>query len=416
MSFYSDNNVATKYLDPKIYVENARCSFSLDASEAAYLPNLRLTFVGVTNATGQTAYNKLVGAKAVIRSIRLLDGKQELSALNRAQFYTGFVNANKTNERNQSVDSFKECTQIGLTINGENRKIDRIARFFTSQTTLANTGSAIIDLRSMLPMLNAVSHLPTAVFKNLRLEVEFDSVIANQVLNSQIVTPTTIRPVLAVDVLENPTVVDNLNKRLRAAMWLEVEHDQYEIPQSANNGGVGDQLLAQNVNVKINGFNNKSLERVLIVKEIGNAALETSAGSVQGYGKFSSQSCFRQKVQFRVNGRNILPREGIVGNNERLARVVDTFGDMSAYIGSNQYGTDTTDVMEEGRAFLGQQDYIGIYVGKQIDDLQINFERTGLQDATTKRPTTERLVAHVYGEVRKSFQMLPNGLYNIAYA
>ena len=212
----------------------------------------------------------------------------------------------------------------------------------------------------------------------------------------------TLRPVLACDVINNPVVVANLNKGLKNATWLEVEHDFFIIPQSANDGGPDDQLLEQSTNVQINGFNNKHLERILIVKEIGDASLEQSGGSTSGFGKFSSQCCYKQKLQFRVNGRNVLPRNGIVGNNERLAHIVDAFGECSAYISSNQYGLNATLELTDGRDLMGQLDYMGMYIGEDISNLQINYSRVGLEDTTPKRPTTQTLKSHVYGEVRKS--------------
>ena len=90
MSFYSDSNVKTRYLDPKIYVPavngGGRATFELDASEAAYLPNMRLTNLGVT-AAAKTDYNKQLGALALIRNIRLLDGKVVLSQVNDFRFH-----------------------------------------------------------------------------------------------------------------------------------------------------------------------------------------------------------------------------------------------------------------------------------------------------------------------------------------
>ena len=177
--------------------------------------------------------------------------------------------------------------------------------------------------------------------------------------------------------------------------------------------------VVQPVNVQLNGFNNKRLERLLICKEIGTAAKELSGNEVQGVGgKYSSQACFRQKVQFRVNGRNILPRQGIVGDNERLAHVVDTFGECTAFVGSNTYGAGGTiaDYLEIGRQRLGQLDYIGIYLGEYINNLQIRFERTGLNDNTLKRPTTDLLRAHCYGEVRKALIIGGPTGYRIVYA
>ena len=401
MTFYSDSNVSTKYLDPKIFTPNARCTFELDQSESAYLPNLRLTFIGAVS-DAEVAYNDLVGALALIKNIRLMDGKTVLCSMHEAQFYTGFKNVNKPNEVNQSSASYQDCSGLGFTVNGSTNAIERMASQFKANTTAATTDSATLDLRHLLPMLNSVSHLPTAVFQNLNIQIEFDAVAGNQVINGNANTLSTLRPVLACDVINNPAVVDNLNKGLKNATWLEVEHDFFIIPQSANDGGPNDQLLEQNVNVQINGFNNKHLERILIVKEIGDASLEQSGGNTSGFGKFSSQCCYKQKLQFRVNGRNVLPREGIVGNNERLAHIVDAFGECSAYISSNQYGVNAPLELADGVNLMGQLDYMGMYIGEDISNLQINYSRTGLQDTTPKRPTTQTLNAHVYGEVRKS--------------
>ena len=90
MSFYSDSNVQTHYFDPKTYAEgthlnsSGRVNFELDGTKLAYLPNMRILNVGVSS-NGAHIYNRLVGAYSMIRTIRLLDGNTELSALNEAQ-------------------------------------------------------------------------------------------------------------------------------------------------------------------------------------------------------------------------------------------------------------------------------------------------------------------------------------------
>ena len=418
MSFYSDANVSTKYIDPSIYTPNARTTFQLDAMEAAYLPNLRLLFMGVT-AGSQQDYNRLVGALALIKNIRLLDGKTVLCSMNEAQFYQGFNNVNRSNGANESVHSYQACNGLGLSVNGENNTIARTVQKLQANTTPATTTSSTLDLRSILPMLNSVSHLPTAVFRNLNLQIEYDATPDSQILMDISALFDTLRPVLCADVIDNPTVVDNLNSKLTNATWTEWEHDLFIIPAAPNDGGGPDQEVVQPVNVQLNGFNNKRLERLLICKEIGTAAKELNGNIVQGVGgKYSSQACFRQKVQFRVNGRNILPRQGIVGDNERLAHVVDTFGECTAFIGSNTYGAGgtITDYLELGRQRLGQLDYIGIYLGEYINNLQIRYERTGLEDNTLKRPTTDLLRAHCYGEVRKALIIGGPTGYRIVYA
>jgi len=412
MSYYSDENVATKYLDPRIYTENARCTFELNTDEAAYLPNLRLLNVGVV-ASAINDYNNLLGGMGIIKNARLLDGKTVLSQATENQFYQGFQNINHSNEENQSSRSQQQCTAIGLTVNGDSRQVERMAAKTQTNTNVSTTGSATLDLRTIFPMLNSISHLPTSVFKNLRIEIEFDAERTNQLLADTATTFNTLRPVLAVDVVENPTLVASLDKNFNSASWLEVEHDLFvgsATPNTAANAGV-----RQNINVKINGYNNKSLERLLIVKEIQDPAKLISGTAVKGAGIYASVACFQQNVQFRVNGSNLLPRNGITGNNERLAYIVDTYGDCSAYIGSNQYGGDNAVELFDARNLLGQRDYIGVYVGKAISDLQINYSRVGLEDTTPLRPTTDALRFHCYGEVKKQI-VIQNGSYNIQYA
>ena len=417
MSYYSDSTVRTQYIDPRIYVQNNRAVFQLDTDESAYLPDMRLTFLGATSGASQSNYNELVGALALVRSFTLYDGKEELSALNRADFYRGFLNQNKVNSVNEKVSSYLDCSGLGFTINGSTRKVEKMSTDQVLDTSLGATDSAWLDLREVFPILGQMTHLSTSVFKNLRIVIEFyvDAQISNDTTNGL----TTLRPLLAVNVMTNPKVVDALNKKMLAVSWLEVEHDQFVIPQSANDGGAGDQNVEQTLSIKLNGYNAKRLERMLIVKEIANSNLEINGGVVQGFGKYSSQSVFQQKFQLRINGRNIFPRaSGITGNNEMLAHVAEAYGDCTSYIGSNQYGMDISTVVTAGRPVLGQLSYIGCYIGEHIADLQIDYSRTGLQDGGNdggKKATTDELIGHCYGEVRKILTMGANGNYVISY-
>ena len=416
MSYYSDDSASTKYIDPKIYVPNVRASWELDSNEAAYLPDLRICFLGGVTDGGDSAYNTLLGAIASCKNWRLMDGKTELCSQNVAQFIQGFRNLNRPNAQNQSVNSSLLCNSLGLTIEGSNNKIERVAKVLDASTA-GVSNSAFFHLSEVFPMLNSVTHLPTAVFQNLRVEVEFDSSRQSNLVDTT-KTFATLRPVLVADVLEDPKIVDMMNKNFRAASWLEREHDQFVIPQSANNGGANDQKLVQSVNVKVNGFNNKRVERLLMVKELSDKSLFLYGGTaVGGFGHFASQANFNQKFQVRLNGRNILPRQGMVANNERLAHVVDTYGECTSFLGANQYGKkDNVNFMANGDKLGGQADYIALYLGDYVQDLQINYSREGLQDATAFRPTTQTQIAHIYCECRKQITVANDGSYNISYS
>ena len=427
MSFYSDSNVTTHYLDPSTYLpqsntSDGRVSFELDGTKLAFLPNMRLLNVGCHSDSLQV-YNSLVGAYTVIERIRLLDGDTELSALTNQQLYRGFKNQNAVNSLSESVESRLSKNSVGWSVDGFNRVIGRVTKVGKTGPAGGSQILGYLDLREVFPILNSVSHLPTSVFKNLNIQIIMTGKLTDQVLLDITAAIVPVRPILAVDVLENPKIVQQMRKSLEGARWLEVEHDRFLIPESSNNNGqAADQGIVQSTNVKINGFNNKHLERLVIVKELTDPSVYITNQEQVGWGRWGSPACFKQTVQFRLNGRNILPRNGIVGNNERLAYMIDTFGDCAVYPGSNLYGLGSVAAGSAAGgvladvAYIGQSDYIGIYLGDYINDLQINYSRVGLEDTGAFRPTTSPLYAHCYGEVAKVLAIRGDNTYNVVYA
>ena len=427
MSFYSDSNVTTHYLDPSTYLpqsntSDGRVSFELDGTKLAFLPNMRLLNVGCHSDSLQI-YNRLVGAYTVIERIRLLDGDTELSALTNQQLYRGFKNQNVVNSLSESVESRLSKNSVGWSVDGFNRVIGRVTKVGRTGPAGGEQTLGYLDLREVFPILNSVSHLPTSVFKNLNIQIIMTGKLTDQVLANVTATIVPVRPILAVDVLENPKIVQQMRKSLEGARWLEVEHDRFLIPASSNNNGQAtDQGIVQSTNVKINGFNNKHLERLVIVKELTDPSVYIATQEQLGWGRWGSPACFKQTCQFRLNGRNILPRNGIVGNNERLAYMIDTFGDCAVYPGSNLYGLGSLAAGTApggvlfGTEYIGQSDYIGIYLGDYINDLQINYSRVGLEDTGAFRPTTAPMYAHCYGEVAKVLAIRGDNSYNVVYA
>ena len=100
-----DGSVETMYVDPVSFVPNQRCSFELDGTKLAYGSNMRLLNLGCVSDSAQ-AYSKGLGAMAVIRNIRLLDGQTELSGIRNLAPYLFFKNSNRTNSTNKEEDSY----------------------------------------------------------------------------------------------------------------------------------------------------------------------------------------------------------------------------------------------------------------------------------------------------------------------
>jgi hypothetical protein len=420
MAFYSSGDVKTKYIDPKSFSDGSRAVFELEGHHLAYLPNMRLLDIGVFGQAGGE-YNELIGANDIIREITLFDGATILTQLSNYGLYRGFQLQNTSNSNAQSVVNFKSAGgQLGFQQLSDDGLLQHIQRNLETAAARSASRGAYVELREVLPMLNSVSHLPTDVFRNLRLEVTFNTEAAEQILQDITHTITgMLLPILAVDVLDNKAIVSKMTAGIgKQIAWLEVEHDQVAYEQSANNGAAGDQGVEEVKNFKLDGFKNKSVERMVQIKEEQDITKYLNGNNPRGFGRFQSAALFNEKIQVRLNGRNIFPNSGLTGNMERLAYVVDTYGDCVSYPGSNQVDIDTGAVAGEdaanGQDKIGNLSYNAFYLGEKIFDLQIEHSRTGLEDTTALRPSTDALNIHYYAEVKKVLVLGNNG-YNIVY-
>jgi len=420
MAFYSSGQVKTLYLDPKSFVDGSRAVFELEGHHLAYLPNMRLLNIGVFGTA--TPYNDLIGANAIIERVTLYDGKTKLTERNKYGLYRGFVLHNQRNSPAMSIASQKNLNRLGFQRLNTDGALQFTLPNINSTTARDTTNNAMVELRQVLPMLNAVSHLPTDLFPNLRLEVVFNTSASSGVYNNDTnaINGQSI-PLLAVDVLDDKNVVSKMNKGLsKGIQWLEVEHDQVLYPATANGGGAGDQGVEESKNFKLDGFKNKKVERLLLIKEMADNTKYIDTNAVQGFGKYSSIAFFNQKHQYRLNGKNVLPDEGIIGDAERLAYMVDTYGDSFAFPGSNYNEVDITGLVEtaegeDGDRYRGQLDYTGVYLGEEVKDLQVTINRTGLQDGRDFKAETSAINLHYFGEVQRGLVLNKKGGYMLAY-
>ncbi len=431
MSSYNNGDLHTEYIDPQIYVPNGRASFDLDASKLAYLPNMRLLNVGVTSDAGG-AYNRLVGSMSVVRNIRLLDGRTELSALRNPVPYLGFKAQQRTNADNASTASWLKNAVVGLEVDETNEALNHLYNNAASDTgqpdAAANaTNVGYLDLREVFPILNSLPCLPTSVFPNLRVEVEFQTNAAAQVTTNNTRVNTSVRPILAVDAVENPELVAALSRALKdqGARWMEVEHDRFNIAApAANTAGVKQTTSQQSM-----GFVGKRVERLLMVKNL-QAVAETENGvEVMGYGNAASQAFQDQETQVRLNGKNVFPGfGGVTRPMERLGLISDEYGSCSAYPGSVFYNWSNADILlkygagqfNSGKAFAGALSYDCVRIGARVADLQIQISRTadGAAGSATTAPRSTNLACNVnmYAEIDKSLVVRPDGSYVVVYS
>tara|TARA_R110001632_G_scaffold46156_1_gene117353 strand:+ start:951 stop:2213 length:1263 start_codon:yes stop_codon:yes gene_type:complete len=416
---YFDGSVETQYLDPVSYVPNGRCAFELDGDKMAYLSNMRLLDIGVV-AGVQTNYSKGLGAMALIKNIRLMDARTELSALRNPAQYLFFKNANRSNAINKSNDSYLKRNALGLEIQATDGKLAHIYASGPADTTEQTTNKGYLDLREVFPILNVLRVLPTQIFRNLRIEVEFDANILNQILVDNSIAITTLRPVLAVDHINNAVLVNQeINSLMKSGViWDEILHDNWTIPAVDTTAYAPADVATQNASNQSLAYKGKIVERLLICKQLQNRALSIGGGNaVLGFGGVaSSYAVLNQTTQYRVNGRNIIPGfNGVNRPNERLGMLSDEWGSVNGFIGSNLYKwSNRADSLADPNE-AGQMSWDCVRLGQRVADLQVQIQRTNQRDADALAPTNEALTINAYGECKKAMAIMASG-YNIVFA
>lgn len=416
---YFDGSIQTQYLDPVSYVPNGRCAFELDGDKMAYLSNMRLLDLGVVSVAS-SPYSLGLGALSLIKNIRLMDARTELSSLRNPAQYLFYKNCNRSNAINKSNDSFLKRNAIGYEIDSSDNKLKNMYPSGNANTTDETTGKAFLDLREVFPLLNQLRVLPTQIFKNLRIEIEFDSNILNQILTNNTVGITTLRPVLAVDHTSNSVLVNQEIQMImkQGVVWDEIETDGYVINAPDNSGLTGTEVQVQNSSANSLAYKGKLVDRLLVCKQLQDKAVTIRAGGeVIGFGGVaSSVSVLNQTTQYRVNGKSIMPGfNGVSRPNERLGIAADEWGSTNGFLGSNLYKwTDAVNTLSDP-TLRGSMSWDIVRLGCRVADLQIQIQRTNQLDTDTLSPTNEALNVNLYAEVKKALAVQSNS-YRIVYA
>lgn len=418
-----NGNLETLYLDPVAFVPNGRARFELDASKMAYMPNMRLLNIGCV-ASAKHDYVPGLGALTLIKNIRLLDQGQVLSTLRNVGPYLFFKNCNRSNSTNKSSDAYLKRNSLGYEVKATDNKLDHIYSSGSAdvgQVGQANgTDVAYLDLREVFPILNEMPVLPTSVFPNLVIEIEFDANINNQLLSDTAATIEILRPILCVDATGNQALVKAAEQALASqpVLWNEIENDVFIVPAQDNSAEADNAFtLVQSTNNQSLGFKGKYIERLLLTKQVTDkAAFLTGANAVDGFGqKASSVALLNQQLQYKLNGKNVMPGfNGVVGPNEALAIVCDEYGTIGTFPGANLYKWSNGAASFSNFGRLGQQSFDCVRIGARIADLQIGLTRTTNKDTAKDGYTNLQLAVNLYGEVKKVWTM-SNGRYRIAY-
>lgn len=436
MSFYT-SGLKTHIIDPVHDSKNYQTEWRFK-SDTAYLANLRLMNVGVTvgGILADKTYNNLVGAASVIQSIHLYDGNQLLDQILEFPTWAGFSAYNQSNQTNEDMNQVLAKNKMGFVYGGSATFGDQKPKLLTAYEGISFPTNALetltqkawISLKAILPMLDNSVYLPTKVFKNLRLVIQYNTnkrqVIADNTAGTgDEPSFSTCEPILVADEITDPQKQASINSQYNGVNFLSIEHDRVYVPAIGHDETKPETFVP-------GGFDNKTINRLLIVNTPTDVAGKPSA---YWYNSLGSVAQYNQSIQVRVNGQNIFPKNGITRPNERLALLSDTWGTCNAHIGSNTVNYSNVDATGNTNGptmdlnMVGTLDYFGCRIGQNILELQIDYTRTckitdpgtganGLpNDTVDDNRTLQQLYLNLFAEANKSIKV-GGGRYSVLYA
>jgi len=314
MSFYK-SSIKTNLIDPVLYQTNRRAEFRF-GKDQVLLSNMRVANIGITAPDiGGTFYtpNKASGLMEVIKSITLYDGSQVLDQQLKFDMYSAFKNYNKDNSSNYNVNNTLNNSGMGYNVLGIDVVVAADTTFLSALfeprdiTNNQNTTPTMwLDLKACLPMLQSLLYLPTNIFKNLRLVIEFnDSVTPNQ---------QTLTPLLIVDEMSDTSVKNQLLTQFKGVDFVSVETDSLVVDAVFKAGDTADK--PQSITKQLKGFNNKVLNKFFVVKQ---PSVATAGNTIRRLG---SHLYFNEADNVRINGRNLLVGNGIDTTAKSLAALI----------------------------------------------------------------------------------------------
>lgn len=422
---------ATRLVDPRFNSSGLRSEFRLDR-DTAYYSDLRLINIGFSSASGATVYNGLLGAEVPIRSISLLDGGTVIEAINEFQEWRPIQKVNSTNNPNISMGRYLSHNNLGYISQGQ-VSIDS-TDFMTQQTvvvaqppaasvgvTEAASKKTWISLKDIFASLRSMSVIPTNVFRQMRVVVEY-STSTKLVADNTKTDLATALPLLVADELMASPVKMQAMKSFQGISYLAVEQDSFALEAIANPADAATRP-EQQVTSKLKGFNGKYIKD-LILKFTPTNAQVTGGGANKLFGQLGSQALWSKgsgaaggstaPVQVTVNGVDILPRAGAVGSMRRLAMTTDTMGPLNVLWAQSTCGPRfTAGLSDSVSETVGEMALLACDVESGIEDLQVAVTRYGVIGNDDQN---QRIVVNAFARVPKSILVGPDGKYTVMYS
>lgn len=384
----------THAIDP-INFNKYRCEFRLP-SNTVLLSKMSIMNLGIYGDVARHEFINSTGVKSLIKKLSLYDGNQKLDEINHYNMWSAYSEYANDNDKARDMDNYLSGSSFGFTVRnkydvaGNTEPLDAeqvqvFNRVKHAELAEDDTFKGVISLFKELDFLKNSLVVPTTVFKNLRVVVEFQTDMS-QVFKTTPTNHTVLRPfILVQEIVDEPTAVALL-KQYQGVAFQALEDDIIPVPK----GSLTD-IETQQTKRKVNGFNGKMLNKLIIQKE----KTEEKASGVKQFGSVAQA---KESVNFMVNGKKLLPFDGCDKTNKRLGMLTMACGEHNTVLGMESVGTSNIVVDDTVGELISNGDYMGFNIVDRVRDLQIEYQRETHPNAEYN----QALNLNVYGRVQKA--------------
>ena len=160
--------------------------------------------------------------------------------------------------------------------------------------------------------------VPTTAFKNLKVVVEYHTDPEFYAGNTQRTPYNTLEAQLVVDEVVGEDGKGKLGG-FKGVSFTSIEHDRVVVPKVVPTKA--QQVLVQSQTLHINGFNNKTIGRMLLQKAPTEPTSYKTGTQLNHLGKTCSVCSNKEVLQCRVNGSSIIAGKGITARKSKIRYV-----------------------------------------------------------------------------------------------
>ena len=406
-----NSSIRSRLLEPVLDLSNDRVEWRFAANEL-YKTNMRLMNLGFVGADGST-FNSKAGILAMIEEVTLYDNNQILDTIRPAYNYLAFK-SNLVSNRKQIAKKTMLTGSQKTSCSTFGGILDHMIKPPEISDDEAVTGNFSLNLRDILPICRATDYLPTQVFKNLRLVIVFRAKDVNLLATTPAALPGTTKanPLLAVDMVNNPAVVDSVLKSFRGVGFNAIEYDSFV--DSADATVAGKQTT---VTKRLFGLDNKYVNRVLVYRSPTRAADMSNGEILISSGRVRAIANVNPTYQISLNGSNMFVNS-ITETAEVTAMCHDTWGQFATSAISNKFGSfgfSDADLLPSpsvaasanyAAEALSSDGYFGCMLQSRVQSLEVSLgrlQKTAPANAVGADSVySQTQLVNIWAEVRKS--------------